>query len=121
MSMGGLVLVITGYNLRETHLNRSSSVSLRKLVFVLLKDTRVVGYGSLVGACLGIFFTYYAEGSFYLIDLLGLTFSLWIKLYWPCTCRSFRRVDFKKTHDHLSSSAILWRGILVLLFGATFS
>jgi hypothetical protein len=39
----------------------------------LCRDKKVIGYGLLISACLGISFSYYAEGAFYLVEMLGLS------------------------------------------------
>lgn len=119
MILGGMVFITTSLKLPESHLDRTSSVSFGKLTLALAKDIRVFGFGIIVAACNGIHFSYYAEGPFYLIDLLSLT---------PSTYGlSFIGIAFagvmgswisKRLHSRLSSKAILWRGIIVLLCGS---
>lgn len=121
MFAGGIVLVILCLKLKETHLTRGSSVSLKSLVSDLRQDKRVLGYGSLVGFCLGTWFSYYAEGSFYLIDLLGLTPSAYgFSFLGLALAGAFGGWLSRRLHDHLSSQSILWKGILVHLSGASF-
>jgi len=47
--------------------------SIATVASALFTDRKVIGFGLLVAACNGINFSYFAEGSFYLIELLGLT------------------------------------------------
>lgn len=60
--------------LPETHLAENRKpISLIQVGLSLLKDKKVMGLGLIVAACNGIAFSYFAEGSFYLIKLLGLS------------------------------------------------
>jgi DHA1 family bicyclomycin/chloramphenicol resistance-like MFS transporter len=121
MGAGGIVLLILCLKLEETHLTRGSSISLKNLARDLRRDKRVLGYGSLVGSCLGIWFSYYAEGSFYFIDLLELTPSTYgFSFLGLALAGVFGGWLSRRLHDHLSSQAILWKGILVQLSGASF-
>ncbi len=59
--------------LPETHLAENRKpISLISVGLSLLKDKKVIGFGLIVAACNGIAFSYFAEGSFYLINILGL-------------------------------------------------
>ncbi len=121
MMAGILVFISVILKLPETHLDRTSSISLRKMSLDLLKDTRVLGFGILVAAVNGIHFSYYAEGSFYLIDFLGLSPSVYGLTFVGLASMSFFGAWLSRTlHNHLTSKAILWRGILVQLGGASF-
>lgn len=71
----GLILTpIVAYYLPETHPveNRKRS-SIKKVACELMRDKRAIGFALLVAACNGIMFSYFAEGSFYLIELLKLS------------------------------------------------
>lgn len=80
-----LVLMLLIYRLLpETH-NGCGSFSQfpTQILRHMVVNKKVIAYGLLVGVCNGISFSYYAEGSFYLINLLhvspqmfGLTFVL---------------------------------------------
>jgi DHA1 family bicyclomycin/chloramphenicol resistance-like MFS transporter len=69
----GLSLILS-WRLPETHQpeNRKST-SLFKVARSLIQNKQVMGLAFLVGAGNGISFSYYAEGSFYLIEMLGLS------------------------------------------------
>ncbi len=76
--MGLVVFAISLWRLPETlPVNQKTKNSLWGTACLLARDSRVLRLGFLVGACIGMAFTYYGEGSFYLIDLLGLTPSLY--------------------------------------------
>jgi DHA1 family bicyclomycin/chloramphenicol resistance-like MFS transporter len=62
--------------LPETHPKNSRQyISILDIAMQLIVDRKVIGYASIVGGCNGIFFSYFAEGSFYLINQLGLSAS----------------------------------------------
>lgn len=69
-----IVLYIIASRLPETHPKQQRQHhSLFKVAYIMFTDIKVVGCGLLVSTCNGISFSYFAEGSFYLIALLGLT------------------------------------------------
>lgn len=120
MMAGILVFLATSIRLSETHLDRTNSISLGKLTRAFSKDSRVLGFGIVVAACNGIHFSYYAEGSFYLIDLLGLSPSLYGLTFVVLALMAVLGSWISRTlHDHLDTKAILWRGILVQLIGSS--
>ena len=58
----------------ETHyIDDAQEVRVLDVVLKLLKDRRVLGFGIIVASCNGIAFSYFAEGSFCLIKILGLS------------------------------------------------
>jgi MFS transporter, DHA1 family, multidrug resistance protein len=60
--------------LPETHhINNRKSVPVLSVAAQLLKDKRIIGLGLIVGGAHGINFSYFAEGSFYMISGLGLS------------------------------------------------
>lgn len=64
--------------LSETH-HKENRQPLPMLTVIqqMAADKKVIGFGLLVAGCNGIGFSYYAEGSFYLIELLHLTPSFY--------------------------------------------
>lgn len=69
-----LLFVVVVFYLPETHHSENrSKVSLLKVFKTLLLDRRVMGMAFIVAGCNGIFFSYFAEGPFYFIEILGLT------------------------------------------------
>ena len=72
--LGMSVMVSVKSQLPETNLN----IGKKDLKFILVAkklftDVRVLGFILIVGVINGISFSYYAEGSFIMIDMLGLT------------------------------------------------
>lgn len=71
---GCFVVIAAYFKLPETlSQNKRKMTKLLPLFITLCKDTKVISYGLLVGGCLGISFSYYAEGPFYFIETLGLS------------------------------------------------
>ncbi len=72
--VGSLVVGCTARLLPETlpDIDRRS-FSLLDIVWRLLADKKVMAYAWLIGCANGVMFSYFSEGSFYLIELLGLS------------------------------------------------
>lgn len=121
IALGLFVLAASYVRLPETH-NPSvnPSISLRKTLLRMGKDPKVIAFAFLVAACNGIIFSYYAEGSFYLIELLGLTPSLYgLSFLGIAIATMLGGYLSRKMHNHLPSLIILGYGIGVVLFGTT--
>lgn len=74
LGIGTLTLFLTKRFLPETApAFQKKGILLKEIAFRLLNDRRAMAYGILIAASNGITFSYYAEGSFYLIDQLQLT------------------------------------------------
>tara|TARA_B100001248_G_scaffold262503_1_gene258934 strand:+ start:28506 stop:29726 length:1221 start_codon:yes stop_codon:yes gene_type:complete len=66
--------------LPETHTKRRTPeghTSFRKGAKIILRDVRGLALGFLIGTASGIMFSYYAEGPFYFIEMLGLSPSFY--------------------------------------------
>lgn len=71
---GIILLGLVIYRLPETlHHEKRQRVSTWHVIKRMCTDSQVLTYGLVIGTSFGICFSYYGEGSFYLIDLLGLT------------------------------------------------
>lgn len=115
---GAIVFFVTAFKLPETHLERTSSFSLRSLTKTLSKDLRVIGFGIIVAAINGMHFSYYAEAPFYYIDLLGLSPSVYGLTFIALAIMGVMGASLSRfLHNHLTSKDILWRGILIFLMG----
>lgn len=74
ISMALIVTLFIAWKLPETHHKENRNQhSLLKVLSTLMRDKRVIGFAFIVGAANGIYFSYFSEGSFYLIDILHLT------------------------------------------------
>ncbi len=71
--LGMMVFTASAWRLPETHPTPGRHLNILKLASKVLTDRHVLGYGLLVAGCHGINFSYYGEGSFYLIQMLGLS------------------------------------------------
>lgn len=71
-----ILALLTLIKLPETHINRGQQlVSVKEVALSLAKNKKVYGFGLIVAACNGILFSYFAEGPFFLINMLGLSSS----------------------------------------------
>jgi len=76
--IGALLFVVSAYLLPETcDVNHTDPVHLTTIARRFIADKQLLACGILSAACDGIQASYYAEGSFCLINILGLTPSLY--------------------------------------------
>lgn len=121
---GILVFFASSVVLRETLPTQNRQLpNLKSTLRALASDRNVISYGLLVGLCNGINFSYYAEGPFSLIDILGLSPShygaLFCLLALATTIGGFAS---KKLHNYLNSIEIINIGTwTVILSCAIFS
>ena len=89
--------------LPETHkYDKNNDISVLKLLSDLIRDKKVIGFGIIIAACNGIIFSYFAEGPFYLISLLGLTPSLYGSTFiFTALGAMISGIISKKLHKHL--------------------
>ncbi len=70
---GVVICILAIFKLPETHHTAyRQNISMKQVALKLLSDKKVVCYSLLVSAGNGLTFSYYAEGSFYLIEMLHL-------------------------------------------------
>ena len=117
--MGLVVFALSLWRLPETlPAHQKTKNSLWITACLLAKDSRVLRLGFLVGACIGMAFTYYGEGSFYLMDLLGLTPSIYGNTF---ICIALAGVLggllSRKLLTRLNSLRVLGYGIKIVLAG----
>lgn len=122
VAAGLLVTISTYFNLAETHFpDEATRVSILKVFMQLTKDARVLAFCLIVAGCNGVMFSYYAEGPFYLITLLGLSPSIYgITFIGLAVFGMLGGYLSKKLHDSYSSLAILQKGLWVLVAGNAF-
>lgn len=109
--------IILSWRLPETHHpDNRKSISLLKVASSLIHNKQVVGLGLLVGLGNGINFSYYAEGSFYLIEFLELSPSQYGLSFIALASSSMLAGTFsKKLHSTCSSQTIIRYGLRILL------
>lgn len=117
--LGSWVFLAVVWKLPETKLEGQVTKSLlfdvcKKMLF----DTQLLKYGLIVAACNGILFSYYAEGSFYLIDLLQLTPSVYgISFISLAFAGVLAGISTKRLYSYKSSDQILSIGSSIVLTG----
>lgn len=114
---GAIVWGCVAISLPETHSTAyRQPISIFSTLKQMAADRQVIGFGFLVAGCNGIAFSYYAEGSFYLIDMLHLTPSMY-----GCTFIAISVAAMiggmisRRLHNNYSSLAILRFGLLIVL------
>ncbi len=114
---GVLIFLVTIKKLPETLTTRQQKLpSLTSIFCQLAKDKKVIGFGLLVAMCNGITFSYYAEGSFYLIELLGLSPSQYGTTFALMALATITgSVVSRKMHNKIESLTIIKYGLWVIL------
>lgn len=118
--VGIAVIIFTIIQLPETYTPAPFSLKIvQKTVYTMLKDSRVLAAGFLVAACNGISFSYFAEGPFFLITLLGLSpFLYGLSFLLLSLAGMLGSHASKKMHDRsLSPYIIMNRGAALVLIG----
>ncbi len=110
--------ILIGARLPETHHTRTQSISLLTVAQKLVMDRNVLGFGLIIAACNGISFSYYAEGSFYFIEGLGLTPSMYGATFFAIAAASMAGglTSRKLQKRHLSPHAIMGYGLWIIMF-----
>lgn len=120
----GIVLFgLVAFRLPETHhADARIPVSLRHVAWRMLRDKKVLCLAFIVGASNGITFSYFAEGSFYLIEYLGLS-----PTFYGCTFFVMASSTIlggllsKKLQGKHSQITIMSYGVSVILASCAFS
>ncbi len=106
--------------LPETHHKENRKpTSLLTVMFALIKDPKVLGLGIIVGACNGITFSYFAEGSFYLIKILGVAPSVYGFSFLGIALSSMAGGMLSKKLNTHRESVLIMRDGLVIIFIST--
>jgi MFS transporter, DHA1 family, multidrug resistance protein len=119
MGVGFFITLNVTVILKETLLKSQSLPKLGSIFLSLFWDKKVLAFGFLVAACNGIQFSYYAEGSFYLIEQLGLTptqygFSFFIIALAAITGNHLA----KKLYGYIDSTKVLKLGALITVISS---
>ncbi|MEI8320637.1 MAG: multidrug effflux MFS transporter [Alphaproteobacteria bacterium] len=104
--------------LPETHQKRTvaQKVPILHTMNRLLRDKRVLGFCFLVGAGNGIFFSYCAEGPFFLIEVLGLTPSAYGATFFGLSgALVLGGFACRKLLDHYGPLKIIQLGLHIML------
>lgn len=108
-------------HLPETHhKEHRQPVPLIKVMMSLLRDKKVIALGLVVAGCNGIAFSYFAEGSFYLIKLLGLSPSHYGLTFVILAAGTLLGgVLSRKLHGTHTSQCIMDYGLLIVFLGSS--
>lgn len=117
---GFFLIVAVLLFLPETHYKEHrQSVSMTKVTCTLLHDKKVIALGFIIASCSGISFSYYAEGSFYLIKLLALSPEHYGLTFVILSAGSFfGGVLSRKLHISHSSESIIVYGLWIIFLGS---
>jgi DHA1 family bicyclomycin/chloramphenicol resistance-like MFS transporter len=120
IGFGAIVLGLTIWSLAETHHKETREhIPLKDTLLRMMSDPKVIGYGFLVASANGVAFSYYAEGPFFMIELLNLTPSQYgltfIGLASATLCGGLLG---RKLHDHHNSTTILNYGLGTTFLGS---
>ena len=112
-----LLLIILVFLLPETHhAENRTAISIKEVALRLIKDKKVLGFAFIVGGCNGISFSYFAEGPFYMIKILGLTASQYGLTFVPLASAAlFGGILSKSLHQTHSALAIMRYGLNIIL------
>jgi MFS transporter, DHA1 family, multidrug resistance protein len=118
--VGAIVTGLTAKLLPETHPHEDRNhIPLLTTLVDMAKDIRVIGFALLVAAANGIAFSFYAEGPFYMIELLGLSPSQYGLLFIGIASATLiGGITGRRLHNNHSSMAILDYGLVTVLLGA---
>lgn len=122
LSVLGIVVWITAYlRLPETHPKHiRTHNSMLTVLLKMLKDRKVLAYAFLIAGANGLTFSYYAEGSFYMIDLLKVSPSYYgLSFVILATSGFLGGLMARKLHDSMQGSDITRLGILATLLGSS--
>ena len=121
MALALILVVLVVQRLPETHtIDNRKSISIAQVALNLLKDKEVIGFGLIVGACNGISFSYFAEGSFYLINMLGLSsIEYGLSFIAIAVSTMLGGMLSKRLHKSHTSRAIMMYGLKIILIACT--
>jgi DHA1 family bicyclomycin/chloramphenicol resistance-like MFS transporter len=116
---GMFVMVSVAYKLPETlDKTKINRVSLFEVVKILSADKRVILYGIIIGCTNGISFSYFSEGSFFMIDMLEMnTTHYGMSFILLSVAAVLGGITSGKLQDSLGSKSIMDIGIAINLTG----
>lgn len=108
--------ILVAIQLPETHHKENRKpISILDVTLRLIQDKKVLGFGLIVAGCNGILFSYFAEGSFYLIKGLGLSPSKYGFSFTLIAAATMAGgILSKKLHAYHSSKTIMGYGLFII-------
>ena len=112
-----ILAMLVSSHLPETHdKGNRQPTSIMDIAYKLVRDKKVIGFGLIVAACNGISFSYFAEGSFYLIKGFGLSPSEYgLSFIAIATATMMGGILSKKLHNSRASQSIMGYGLRIIL------
>lgn len=109
--------MIVMIKLPETHHKHlRQKVSIPKLLMEMITDRKVLGYGMIVAGCNGISFSYFAEGPFFLMNILGMSAQEYgFSFVLLAIATMLGGIFSKRLHDKFSSRKIMGFGLYIIL------
>lgn len=120
---GAVVFCLCYRNLAETRIITTSHRPIRawETLLALAKDKHVWACAGVVGSIIGIMFSYYSEGSFYLIETLGLSPKIYGTTFILLAISGSSGAFWaRRLHNSLTTLQIVERGLTLFLGGACF-
>ncbi|MDZ5761789.1 MFS transporter [Candidatus Cyrtobacter comes] len=116
-----MIAILVSIKLPETHPHASrKKISIRNIAKQLILDRKVLGFGLIVAGCNGILFSYFAEGSFYLIKGLSLSPSHYgLSFTVIAVATMIGGIVSKRLQNKHSSKEIMGYGLLIIAFATT--
>lgn len=116
-----IITILVSVKLPETHPHASrKKVSVWNIAKQLMLDRKVLGFGLIVAGCNGILFSYFAEGSFYLIKVLGLSPSHYGLSFTVIGASAMLGgIVSKRLENKHSSKEVMGYGLLIIAFATT--
>jgi hypothetical protein len=116
-----VISIFVAKSLPETHYPEGKKqIPILEVALSLIKNRKVIGLGFIVAACNGISFSYFAEGSFYLIKLLGLSPSEYgLSFIAIATSTMLGGMLSKKLHNTHTSQTIMGYGLIIILISSS--
>jgi len=106
--------------LPETHdVHNRQHVSIIEVMRNLLRDKKAISFGIIVGGAGGITFSYFGEGSFYLIELLGMSPSHYgLSFVLIAIGAMLGGIVSKNLNQYQTSKAIMGYGLMIIVAGS---
>ena len=104
----------------ETYVkNNESNISMANLTIRLVLDKKVVGFTFIAAGCIGMIFSYLAEGPFYLINGLGLSPSIYgITFFTIALSTIMGSIISRKLSLTISPKKIMTYGLFIIIISS---
>lgn len=119
-ALGCIVCFCVQLKLCETlNITQQKKTDTFNIALNLIKNPKVIIFGFLIAGCNGIPFSYYAEGSFYLIEILGLTPTFYgLTFLGIALALAVGSGISRKMQNHLHPTQIIMKGLKTVAGGS---